>query len=174
MNKYKVSELAEILGVSEPAIRKKLKRGVYNTVEETINNRKVTLIKLDDNELSEMIEQAKVNKTIHSTVEPTYTNRTENVTNQINQADILEKIIELSERYNNNMQNVYEKHSEQIAHLNSQVLLLEDSEKRKDNEYLKQIQELRAENQRLHNQLENVTEELEKERKKPFWKRNVI
>lgn len=65
---YRVSHLANILGISEVALRKKVNRGDFKTTAGKINNRLVTLILLEDNELQELKNKTEVNKNVYSAV----------------------------------------------------------------------------------------------------------
>lgn len=91
-NKYKISELANILGVSEVAIRKKIKdkryRQRYEVVTETVNSKQVSFILLDNAELEEEKQLAFQNKNKFSQ---------QNVYNNVEETDYIDVMPEKSE-----------------------------------------------------------------------------
>ena len=123
--KYSISELARILDVTQPAIRKKIKqngkvkryKNRFEVVEETINSKPTMLILLDDEELQEEIFASKTNKNKifgNTTVENTYTEDIENVDyidvtpeKQTIQQNSLNEVFEFTERYITRSENVY-------------------------------------------------------------------
>lgn len=132
MNKYTVAELSNILGVTETAVRKKLKRGVYQTVEETIDGRLVTIIMLNDDELKEHIESSKrIKQKLQLLPEPTENVQATISTSNNNKNDS-DKLLEFMERYakrfdnfSERLENVY-KEKEDVS---KKLYLLEDKSK---------------------------------------------
>lgn len=123
--KYSISELARILDVTQPAIRKKIKqngkvkryKNRFEVVEETVNSKPTMLILLDDEELQEEISASKTNKNKifgNNTVSDTYAEDIENVDyidvtpeKQTIKENSLNEIFEFTERYINRSENVY-------------------------------------------------------------------
>ena len=160
-SKYTIQELADILGVSVAAIRKKiyiddsnpeLKRYKrrYPIVTETVDNRQVMQICLTDVELEDEKRQAEKNKIKHSvdnTYQETYTSNVQNNENVID-GEVLQHneqqkinistdaLISLTERYNNDIKTYLER----IAAAESKTLLLEDKANR-EGLYIQEIKD---------------------------------
>lgn len=160
-SKYTIQELADILGVSVAAIRKKiyvddnapeLKRYKrrYPIVTETVDNRQVMQICLTDVELEDEKRQAEKNKIKHSvdnTYQETYTSNVQNNENVID-GEVLQHneqqkinistdaLISLTERYNNDIKTYLER----IAVAESKTLLLEDKANR-EGLYIQEIKD---------------------------------
>ena len=155
MKRYKIVELASILGLTETAIRKKVKRGDFPTVQEVEQNRSVTKILLSDEQLKTLIEQTNHNKTVYSTIKETFAEDSETVINpnyQVINDNNIDKIMEFTERYIDRLESVYKTLSEK----DSQIKLIEDSEsrtKREFNELSARVKQLEKENQELKQQL---------------------
>ena len=123
--KYSISELARILDVTQPAIRKKIKqngkvkryKNRFEVVEETVNSKPTMLILLDDEELQEEISASKTNKNKifgNTNVSETYEEDIENVDyidvtpeKPSAQETFLNNVYEFTERYINRSENVY-------------------------------------------------------------------
>lgn len=161
VSKYTIQELADILGVSVAAIRKKiyiddnnpeLKRYKrrYPIVTETVDNRQVMQICLTDVELEDEKRQAEKNKIKHSvdnTYQETYTSNVQNNENVID-GEVLQHneqqkinistdaLISLTERYNNDIKTYLER----IAAAESKTLLLEDKANR-EGLYIQEIKD---------------------------------
>ena len=150
--KYSIAQLAGILGVTEPAVRKKIKlngnvkryKNRFEVVEEEINGRPTTLILLDDEELQSEISASKMNKnkfSSNSNVEETYTEDIENVDyidvtpeKPTAQQNSLNAIFEFTERYITRSENVYER---LIEEKENNIKYLELLDKNKEDETLK-------------------------------------
>ena len=161
LSKYTIQELADILGVSVAAIRKKIyiddkdpnikryKRR-YPIVTETVDNRQVMQICLTDIELEDEKRQAEKNKIKHSvdnTYQETYTNNVQNDENIIDGEVLSHKskpkseisseiLLNLTERYNNDIKTYLER----IAVAESKTLLLEDKANR-EGYYIQEIKD---------------------------------
>jgi chromosome segregation ATPase len=129
MKRYTASELSNILGISETAVRKKLKRGDFNTVEETIQNRNVTVIMLDDPQLADLINKTKHNKQgfqpVSNPVNDVFINQEYNHNKGLGQTELLEFVDRYTERLDT--------YTEQLVSLTGQasaakerLLMLED------------------------------------------------
>lgn len=155
MRKYKVSELSHILGISEQAIRSKVKRNILPSVEETIDNRSITFVPLDDYQLNELINKTNKNKNIYPTINATIEQQEENIiepVNPINPAINFDNVIDYLKQKDQQLENIYSilmEKERNIGERDKQIFLLEDSERRKESEYLRQIAELKAENEKL-------------------------
>lgn len=169
VKKYTIQELADILGVSVAAIRKKITTDEYDTnikrykkrykiVMEEIDGRNVMLVCLSDSELEEEIRLADVNKTKHAaknnvletysdTVSDTYTERHEQDTVNVSDdkltstaKEMANVLINFTERYNNDMQNLMER----VITAESKQVLLEDKANR-EGLYLQDIKAAKQE-----------------------------
>ena len=158
MKKFKISELADILGISYVAVKKKIKpdennpdiiryKNRYTVINETVKGRDVAFILLDDADLENEINEANVNKTVYSTKE----NVTETDNKTVEYVDVepikaennQQNIFEFTERYINKVETLYKELNEK----DKRLLMLEDFEKRaKDDNVEKtaRIKELEA------------------------------
>jgi len=176
MKRYKIVELAGILGLTETAIRKKVKRGDFETVQEIEQNRSVTKILLSEEQLKTLIKQTNHNKIVYSTVKETFTEDSENVISADYQAaneNNLDKIMQFTERYIDRLESVYKT----LSHKDSQIKLIEDSESRTKHEYNKltaQVTELLEKVKKLELENNELKQKLSRERNKPFWKKKVL
>lgn len=202
MRKYKVSELASILGITEQAIRSKIKRNILPSIEESVGNRLITLIPLDDFDLDELVSQTNRNKNIYSTVGSTI----ERTANNISQSVAQEKNETISKSEENSKiavannidNNILMEKLAELAQKAGKYELLEDKSKEykqdiqywqskffeKENEIKELIREneaLKLEKYKTEKQLEalkaelaNKNKEIKEERKRPFWKRKVL
>lgn len=162
IKKYSISELASILDVSIVAIRKKIKgegsKKRYKERFEVISEDNKMFILLDDADLLEEQELAKMNKNKFASQQNVSSNVTGNAQNveiidvnpEIQQMNDFSNIQNenLTERYIKRLENLYETLDEtrQNALENEKkIFLLEDIEKRKDVD----LSELRATNKTL-------------------------
>lgn len=147
-----IAELSAVLNISVQATNKKVYKLGLKTTKELINNRLTTIVLLDDNTLNDLILntniQQPVKQTINRVEQPVYNEVYKQVDNQFNQPtyeQILNRVLDFTEQTNQEIKQLYKDVSEK----DKQIYLLEDSEKRKENEYLKQISELKYENEKL-------------------------
>ena len=165
--KYKIAELANILGVSEPAVRKKVtsdgleKR--YKKLYEVIVEDDTMFILLDDIELEKEKELAFKNKNKFSSkdsVREPYTQTVENVdyievTPEIQQNNEFSQnhFVEFTKRYIDRLENLYSTLDEirrDTVEKDKQILLLEDFKNRDKQDII----ELQANNKTLSEKLE--------------------
>lgn len=158
---YTIQQLADILGVSVAAIRKKIKpdennpdikryKKRYQVVFGTYEDREVMQISLTDIELEEEKRLSGINKIKHSsennvirTCESNVTETVESSNNEVidipytkSDKDNTELIINLTERYNNELKT----YAERIIEAESKQLLLEDKANR-EGFYLQEIKD---------------------------------
>jgi len=167
--KYSISQLSELFGVSEPAIRKKISldngtkryRKRYEVVEELIGNKSTMFIMLDDTELDAEIYISKKNKNkfgLKQNVDSTLDNveeTPENViyveeTPEIQQIDDFSQndLLGFTKRYIEKVDNLYETlhiTNKELLEKDKQIYMLEDFEKRTKED----ITELQAINKTL-------------------------
>lgn len=151
--RLKFSEFAELIGTTAKTVYKMEEREEITTVIEKVNNRPTRLVVTND-------EQIKHFKNIYSKSPVNYGNYEENVTinndtmnsnissqtannNEIVQ-EMFERIILLNDEYNNRIAKL----SEELVDSKSKLLLLEDKAGR-EGLYLKEINELKNENNQL-------------------------
>ena len=109
MVKYRVSELARLLGVSDVAVRKRIKHGEFKTIQETFNNRKITFVCLNEKQVKDL----GVNKISHkNSVEVSSTNP--------QNAELKELITSCFEKY----ESFYNDYLSQIRDLNEKNTML--------------------------------------------------
>ena len=151
--KLKFSEFAELIGTTAKTVYKMEERNEIITVIEKVNNRPTRLVITND-------DQIKHFKTIYSKSPFTTGNYEDNVTinndsmncNNPSQTannnefvqEMFEKIVILNEEYNNRI----EKLNNELIDSKSKLLLLEDKAGR-EGLYLKEINELKIENNQL-------------------------
>lgn len=158
---YTIQQLADILGVSVAAIRKKIKpdennpdikryKKRYQVVFGTYEDREVMQISLTDIELEEEKRLSGINKIKHSsennvirTCESNVTETVESSNNEVidipytkSDKNNTELIINLTERYNNELKT----YAERIIEAESKQLLLEDKANR-EGFYLQEIKD---------------------------------
>lgn len=141
MKKFKISELADILGISYVAVKKKIKpdennpdiiryKNRYTVINETVKGRDVAFILLDDADLENEIKESNVNKTVYSTKENVI--KTDNKT--VEYIDVEpekqniknDNLLEFTERYINRFETLYKELNEK----DKRLVLLEDFENR--------------------------------------------
>lgn len=147
MKQYKISELASILGISEQAVRSKVKRNILPSVEETIDNRTITFVPLENDELNTLIEKTRKNKNIYPTQIPTLGQPEENIAQPEKQSIDLGMVIDYLKQKDQQIENIYSillDKERNIGEKDKQIYLLEDSESKKETEYLKQTAELKT------------------------------
>lgn len=161
-----IAELSDVLQISVQAGSKKVKKLGLKTTKELINNRLTTIVLLSDDQLNELILNANAKQPAKQSLnqfnQPVYREVEQPSLNQFNKPgyeEILTRVLDFTEKTQEDFKLLYKELSEK----DSQVKLLEDSEKRKENDYLKQISELKS-------QLAKVTSDLEAEKSKKWWK----
>jgi len=168
MESYTVSELANSLECSLPVAKKKALSNHSGTTFKVINGKKLNAYKLSNDKLIELKEEIFRNKLTfvkNNDTESAYevvSGINEVVSNRYVPAE-QSPIVEIMREYKNDLKELYKEHNEQLLNTQLQVRLLEDSERRKENEYLRQIAELKTENEKLKQEL-----------KKPFWKKSLF
>lgn len=151
--KLKVSEFAELVGITSKTVYKMESRGEITTVNERVNNRPTTLVITND-------EQINYFRSVYSKAPSTNGNCEEFVTinnegmnsNNSSQStnsnefiqDMFERIFAMNEEYNNRI----EKLNGELLDSKSKLLLLEDKAGR-EGLYFKEINELKRENEQL-------------------------
>jgi hypothetical protein len=164
-----IAELSEVLNISVQATNKKVKKRGLKTTKELINNRLTTIVLLTKNELNDLISSSiqiqPVKQEFEEVFKPVYNHIEQPVNNQLNKPayeEILNRVLDFTENAHAELKDLYK----QIAEKDSQVRLLEDSERRKENEYLRQIAELKTENSKLKKEIDQL--------KSPWWKRKGL
>ena len=166
MKKYKVVELANILGISEQAIRSKVKRNILPSVEENIDNRVVTLIPLDNDQLNNLISRTNRNKNIYPLNNTIVSQQEQNIVvsekNNIEpekQSIDFNSVLEYMKQKDQQLEKVYSillEKEHNIGAKEKQIFLLEDSESRTKREFAElsaKVKQLEKENQELKNQI---------------------
>lgn len=141
MKKFKISELADILGISYVAVKKKIKpdennpdiiryKNRYTVINETVKGRDVAFILLDDADLENEIKESNVNKTVYSTkgnVIKTDNKTVEYIDVEPEKQNIKnDNLLEFTERYINRFETLYKELNEK----DKRLVLLEDFENR--------------------------------------------
>lgn len=167
--KYSIQQLADILGISVAAIRKKISANEnspdekhykkrYPVVTETLDNRPIMLICLTDLELEEEKRLSKINKMKHSSdttlqetsednvIDMEYTREIPHSDPNIHQISQItaETLLNFTERYNNELATLHKNYTERIVAAESKQLLLEDKASR-EGLYLQEIKDAKTE-----------------------------
>jgi hypothetical protein len=151
--KLKVSEFAELIGITSKTVYKMESRGEIKTVNERVNNRLTTIVVTNDEEIQKFRLSYSKSPFNNSNYEEFVTNNNESMNNNNSSQtapnnefiqEIFEKIVILNEEYNNRI----EKLNNELIDSKSKLLLLEDRAG-KEGLYLKEINELKAENEQL-------------------------
>ncbi|HSA06129.1 MAG TPA: hypothetical protein P5556_03010 [Candidatus Gastranaerophilales bacterium] len=162
--KYTISELAETLSVSRTTIEKKIRKMGIETVVKHVNNRAVKAVELTSKQLNEFgIEIS--NETIETHNETSFVSQN----SQLDQGEIVNKILEYSKGYNDRI----ESYIERALKAELQQKLIEDSENRKDKELIRLNAELKQVLEQSK-QLKRENEELKQKINKKWWKIRVI
>lgn len=162
--KLKFSEFAELIGTTAKTVYKMEEREEITTVIEKVNNRPTRLVVTND-------EKIKHFKNTYSKSPVNYGNYEENVTinydtmsnnnssqsannNEIVQ-EMFDRIINMNEEYNNRIAKL----NEELVDSKSKLLLLEDKAGR-EGLYIKEINELKTENDKLKTDKTKVANQL--------------
>jgi excisionase family DNA binding protein len=170
VEKYTVSELAEILGVSTTAIYKKLDKKQLEAVKERVGTRELTYILLNKNDLNRLVSETNSNKEItrvgfkqYNEPMETGTNHHYNPTNQSDYIDLTKQVIQLTQNLSNQFEN-YSKQMVEYAEKAGQVYLLTDNlnqEKQETETYKTEYFKYKLENENLTFHNIKLKEELE-------------
>lgn len=165
--KFKVAEMATVLGVVPKTIYKMIDREELRTVIEKVNNRQTTLIITNDEEIEKLkqnyskysvnggnyYENVTVNEQLRNDNESN--SQVKNNENNASMSDAMECILALNNQYNEQLRIENERHNEQLEKVNeqlvtykAQMLLLEDS-KNREGFHINEINELRKGNEQL-------------------------
>ncbi len=166
--KYTISELAEALNVSRTTVEKKIKKMGIETVVKHVNNRAVKAVELTGKQLSEFgIEQSF--KSSNESIETSFETIPENSVSQLNQTEIINKILEYSKGYNDRI----ETYIERALKAELQHKLIEDSELRKDKEISRLSANLKQVSEQLK-QLKQENENLKEQINKKWWQIKIL
>ena len=162
--KIKFAEFADLIGTTAKTVYKMEERKEIVTVIEKVNNRPTRLVVTDDNQINHF-------KNVYSKSPVNNSNYEENVTinndsmnsNNTSQSannnevvqELFEKMLVMNEEYNNRI----EKLNNELIDSKSKLLLLEDKAGR-EGMYLKEINELKSENETLKTSKVKVANQL--------------
>lgn len=175
VEKFTVSELAEILNVSTTAIYKKLDKKQLEAVKERVGTRELTYITLSKQELDRLISETNLNreasrvgfKQVNEQLE-TITKHGSESKNESPYIDLTKQVIQLTQTLTNQFEN-YSKQMVEYAEKAGQVYLLTDNlmqEKQESETYKTEYFKYKYENENLtfHNkQLKDELEAVKKE-----------
>lgn len=159
--KLKISEFADLIGVTAKTVYKMVEREELKTVNEKVNNRLITLVITNDAEIESfknMYGKLPVNNSncediltdTNSTVN--YNNPSQTSNNEAFTSEVLDKIIQINKEYNNELKRV----NEELVNTKAQMLFLEDKASR-EGMYLNEINGLKTENNQLKKSKEKLT-----------------
>mgnify|MGYP003294717917 CR=1 FL=1 len=162
--KLKFAEFADLIGTTAKTVYKMEERKEIVTVIEKVNNRPTRLVVTDDNQINHF-------KSVYSKSPVNNSNYEDNVTinndslnsNNASQSannnevvqELFEKMLVMNEEYNNRI----EKLNNELIDSKSKLLLLEDKAGR-EGMYLKEINELKSENETLKTSKVKVANQL--------------
>jgi len=180
---YKVADLATILGVAPKTIYKYIEKGELITIQCIEKGRKVTKVTLTKDDLLEFkekyfslpLENESNHQVNESNCEEILTSyEVVNESKQDKTIEIIDKITNFTLQVTNQHNNQLKEYIDRVIESEKQVKLLEDIEKRKENEYLRQISEYKTKFASLEKENTELKQQLEQERNKPFWKKKVL
>lgn len=124
--KFKVSDLADVIGCTPKTVYKMIERNELHTVTEKVNHRETTLIVIDETRIKELQVQFGKLPVIENNCNEfvTYSEREEPV-KTINNNELIEKVIEITRDYTEQIRS----YNDELITYKSQVLLLEDKQK---------------------------------------------
>ena len=165
--KYTVNELKDIINLSHQGIYDRVKLNKFNTVKERVDSRMTTFILFNDDEWNKLIQEVGYRIKDESTLnqfnnqindfessDSTVLNQSEK---QSSQTELAKIMFEGFNNFTQQLNQLRDGYEDKVLNLSLQTKLLEDSEKRKENEYLKQIAEFKAENERLAKEMQEKT-----------------
>lgn len=124
--KFKVSDLADVIGCTPKTVYKMIERNELYTVTEKVNHRETTLIVIDEARIKELQVQfgklPVIEKDCNESV--TYIER-EDPVKSVNSNELIEKVIEITRDYTEQIRS----YNDELITYKSQVLLLEDKQK---------------------------------------------
>lgn len=162
--KLKVSEFAELVGITSKTVYKMESRGEITTVNERVNNRPTTLVVTNDEQINNFRNAYSKIPVNNGNYEDNVTinNDTMNNNNPSQTAnnnefvqEMFEKIVILNEEYNNRIAKL----NEELIDSKSKLLLLEDKANR-EGLYLAEINTLKTENNQLKTDKTKVANQL--------------
>lgn len=157
MQKLTVQEYAKLTGVSSTIVYRKIKRGELATKTEVINNRELTVILLDD-------QEKKTLETVSNNFEQKASNSLEQFQTHV---DTLQGNDFIQKMYEDNMALVQD--MKKYIELAGQTKLLEDSEKRTQDQYFELLHEnktLLKETSAQAREIDILKEQLKKQEEK--------
>lgn len=157
--KYTVNQLEELINLSHTKIRERIKQGRLRSVEETINNRKTTVVLFTNDEFQTLVDEKGLRK-VEATENKSLSNMEETFSKQPepnhNNNELAFKVIELSQLFTKELK----EYNDRLINSESKVLLLTD--KSKDLEFYKvECIKYQQENNKLLLMIENITKQNE-------------
>lgn len=153
--KLKFSEFAKLIGTTAKTVYKMEEREEIVTVTEKVNNRLTRLIVTDDDQIEHFKNVYRKSSVNNGNCEDMLTdnettmnsnNSSQTNKNDVSIIEIFDKVLKLNEEYNDRISKLNEK----LLTSERQILLLEDKAGR-EGLYLKEINELKTENEKLKN-----------------------
>lgn len=151
--KLKISEFAELIGVTAKTAYKMESRGEITTVSEKVNNRLTTLVITNDDQIKQFRMIYSKSPFGNGNCEDMLTDSYETLNNHDSSQsannneliqDMFERIITINDEYNNRIAKL----NEELVNSKSRMMILEDKAGR-EGLYIKEINELKTENNRL-------------------------
>jgi chromosome segregation ATPase len=148
-NKYKVSEFAKVLGITEKTVYRMIERNELVTSQERVNNRAITYILINSGELDNYMSKYNVNVSQNNVND---VDNEEVFQGKIVKEDLIDKIqsfmLEINKQNNDTVKDLIDNHNSTVKEYldrtvtaETQHKLIETSERNKDDE----INKLRAE-----------------------------
>jgi hypothetical protein len=172
-NIYTISELCELLSVTRPVVEKRLERidnkPPLNThitwTNKIINNREIKAVELSTEQEHAIGLNNDVNTQnyVYNTPNETHIKQSEKQT--VLTEEMFYKVMEYQKGYQADLKS----YTDRVINAETQLKLLEVSEASKDSE----INRLRALCTEYEARIKTLAEQLEKERRRKFWQRNV-
>jgi len=172
-NIYTISELCELLSVTRPVVEKRLERidnkPPLNThitwTNKIINNREIKAVELSTEQEHAIGLNNDVNTQNYVYNTPNETHIKQPEKQSMITEEFAFKLMEFQREYKTDLKS----YSEQIINAEKKLNLLEVSEASKD----KELTRLNALVKEYEARIKTLTEQIEKERRKKFWQRNV-
>jgi hypothetical protein len=159
---YKISELSQLLGISVQATWKKVKCRGLPTDKHWIDGRLTTLITLDKNQLAELLPRNSVNKSVEQRFNNSNKQGDNEFNNKVEQQVYAPEYIEMLREV------------KELALKAGKYELLEDRSKElKDdvNHWQEEYFKMKYQNEQLINQVNELKQLVDQERKRPFWQK---